>query len=45
MGERMTEERALEILKKVREYYGMKRKGYNDVIKWLEGRVKRRPKK
>ncbi len=42
---RMNEERAIEILKKVKVYYNMNREGYDDVIKWLEGRIKRRPKK
>ena len=41
---RMTEEKALAELMKVREYYGMNRKGYNDVIAWLEGKIKRRSK-
>jgi hypothetical protein len=41
----MNEEEAIEILKKVREYYGLKRQGYDRVIKWLEGRIKRRKKK
>lgn len=44
MKKRMTEARAIVILKKVREYYSMNREGYNDVIKWLEGRIKRRKK-
>ena len=42
---RMNEERAIEILKKVKVYYNMNREGYDDVIKWLEGRIKRRPKR
>ncbi len=42
MTKPMTEERAIEILKYVREYYSVYRQGYNDVIKWLEGRIKRR---
>ena len=41
----MTDEKALSELLKVREYYSMNRIGYNDVIKWLEGRIKRRSKK
>lgn len=41
---RMTEEKAVVILMKVREYYSLKRQGYDDVIKWLEGRIKRRKK-
>ena len=45
MAGRMNEEKAIAELKKVREYYCMNRKGYDDVIKWLEGRIKRRPKK
>lgn len=40
----MREEEAIEILKKAREYYNMKRQGYDKVIKWLEGRVKREKK-
>ena len=44
MTTRMNEEKALAELMKVREYYGMNRKRYNDVIKWLEGRIKRRSK-
>ena len=45
MTTRMNEERAIAELKKVREYYRLKRQGYDDVIKWLEGRIKRRSKK
>ena len=45
MVNRMTEEKAVVVLKKVREYYSMNRKEYNSVIKWLEGRIKRRQKK
>ena len=37
----MREKEAIEILKKVREYYSMNRKGYDAVIKWLEGREQR----
>ena len=37
----MNEKEAIEILKKVRDYYNMNRAGYDNVIKWLEGRVKR----
>ena len=44
MTTRMTEEKALTELKKVREYYSLKRQGYDDVIRWLEGRIKRRSK-
>ena len=44
MTTRMNEEKAIHELKKVREYYSLKRRGYNDVIKWLEGRIKRRSK-
>jgi Lhr-like helicase len=39
------EEEAIEILKKAKVYYNMKREGYDNVIKWLEGRVKRKKKK
>ena len=42
MTKRKSEKRAVEELKKVREYYSLKRRGYDDVIKWLEGRIKRR---
>lgn len=42
MTKRMNEKRAIEILKKARDYYSMKRSGYDAVIKWLEGRVKRK---
>ena len=45
MTKYMTEEKAIVELKKVREYYSMNRQGYNDVIEWLEGRIKRRAKK
>ena len=45
MASRMSEKKALAELKKVREYYSLKRQGYDDVIKWLEGRIKRRKKK
>ena len=41
----MTDEKALAELLKVREYYGMNRIGYNNVIEWLEGRIKRRAKR
>jgi Lhr-like helicase len=41
---RMNEEKAVEILKKAKDYYGMKRKDYDAVIKWLEGRIKRKKK-
>ncbi len=41
----MTDEKALAELLKVREYYSMNRIGYNDVIKWLDGRIKRRSNK
>ena len=34
----MKEAEAIEILKKVRWYYCFKRKPYDKVIKWLEGR-------
>jgi len=44
MTSRMTEEKAIEILTKAKVYYNMKRQGYDDVIKWLEGRIKRRSK-
>ena len=37
----MNEKQAIQELKKVREYYCMKRKEYDDVITWLEGRMKR----
>ena len=40
----MTDEKALAELLKVREYYSMNRQGYDNVIKWLEGRIKRRSK-
>ncbi len=42
---RMTEKKAIGILKNRKEYYNMKHGGYDAVIKWLEGRVKRRKKK
>lgn len=42
---RMTEEKAIEILKNRKDYYNMNHSGYDAVIKWLEGRVKRRKKK
>lgn len=41
----MREEEAIEILLKVKDYYNLKRTGYDNVIKWLEGRIKRRAKK
>ena len=41
----MNEEEAIEILLKVKEYYSLKRTEYDNVIKWLEGRIKRRKKK
>lgn len=41
----VNERQAIEILLKVKEYYGLKRKGYDDVIKWLEGKEKRKKKK
>lgn len=41
---RMTEEEAITVLKKVREYYSINRERYNAVIEWLEGRVKRKVK-
>ena len=40
MSPRMNEEKAIMELKKVREYYDMNREGYNQVIRWLEGRSK-----
>ena len=42
MTKRMNEEKAIVELKKVKEYYRMKRQGYDDIIKWLEGRIKRK---
>lgn len=42
---RMTEEKAISILKNRKEYYNMHHNGYDSVIKWLEGRVKRRKRK
>jgi len=41
----VNEKQAIEILIKAKEYYNMKRKGYDDVIKWLEGRERRKKKK
>ena len=40
----MKEKEAIEILLKAKYYYNMKRKGYDDVIKWLEGRERRKKK-
>lgn len=40
----MNEKKAIEILKKARDYYSMKRKEYDAVIKWLEGRERRKKK-
>ena len=45
MSVRMNERKAIEILKKTREYYNMHRQDYDKVIKWLEGRLKRSRKK
>ena len=41
----MNEKKAIEILKNVRDFYSLKRKGYDDVIKWLEGRERRKKRK
>jgi len=41
----MNEEQAIGILKDRKEYYNMHHSGYDGVIKWLEGRVKRSRKK
>lgn len=38
----MNEEKAIEILKKVKRYYNMHRSGYNDVIKWLERKQRKK---
>ena len=40
----MKEKEAIEILKKVRRYYNMHRPKYDEVIKWLEGRERRKKK-
>ncbi|GAI92831.1 unnamed protein product [marine sediment metagenome] len=45
MTSRMNEKKAIEILKNRKEYYNMKHSGYDAVIRWLEGRLKRRSKK
>lgn len=44
-NETMNEERAIEILKDRKEYYNMHHVGYDEVIKWLEGRKRRNKKK
>ena len=38
----MNERKAISILKNRKEYYNMKHSGYDSVIKWLEGRLKRK---
>ena len=45
MNGRMNEGKAIRILKDRKEYYNMHHRGYDNVIKWLEGRLKRRKKK
>lgn len=41
----MDESQAIWILKNRKEYYNMHHTGYDAVIRWLEGRLKRRKKK
>jgi len=42
---KMNEKKAIAILKDRKDYYNMHHKEYDAVIKWLEGRVRRKKKK